>query len=95
MHVWVVCARWWLGTLGFGEETMGRKLTIAIGASVLVAALLTFSSMTLAEGDWASLISQPGFWAFFAKTFIWLFVAAVAASLLTLIGCRAKGERET
>ena len=74
---------------------MGRKLTIAVGVSALVAALLTFSSMTLAEGDWATVISQPGFWLFFAKTFSWLFVAAVAASLLTLIGCRAKGERET
>jgi len=69
---------------------MRRQILTAALASILVAIPTAFASLTFYAGSWSSVVSEPGFWQFYFKAFLWFFVAGVAASTITLFATARK-----
>ena len=64
---------------------MQRQILIAIFVSALVAIPTTFASLTFYVGSLSGALNEPGFWHFYLKAFVWLFIAGFAASTVTLL----------
>ena len=62
-------------------------LLYAAVASILVSIPLSFASMTFAggTGNWFDIVSHPGFWIFYGRSILWMFVTSYLASVLTLL----------
>ncbi|HLD14873.1 MAG TPA: hypothetical protein VJB18_09190 [Burkholderiales bacterium] len=64
---------------------MSKNIIQALISSVVVAILLAFVSMTIASGSLSDILTHPGFWVFYAKSFSWLFFVGFLASALTVL----------
>ncbi|MDH3613458.1 MAG: hypothetical protein OES10_09275 [Gammaproteobacteria bacterium] len=62
-------------------------LLYAAVASVLVSIPLALASLTFAggTGSWIDVVMHPGFWIFYGKGVLWMFVTSFLASVLTLL----------
>ncbi len=62
-------------------------LLYAAVASTLVSIPLSFASLTFAGGidSWLDILKHPGFWIFFGKSILWMFLTSFLASVLTLL----------
>ena len=62
-------------------------LFYAAVASILVAVPLAFASMTIAgdSGRWFDFAMHPGFWIFYGRAILWMFITSFLASVLTLL----------
>ena len=62
-------------------------LLYAAVASILVSIPLAFASMIFAggTGNWVDVAMHPGFWIFFGRGILWMFITSFLASVLTLL----------
>ena len=62
-------------------------LLYAAVASILVSIPLTLASMIFAggTGNLADIVMHPGFWIFFGRGILWMFMTSFLASVLTLL----------
>ena len=62
-------------------------LLYAAVASILVSIPLAFSSMIFAggTGGWADILMHPGFWIYYGRGILWMFITSFLASVLTLL----------
>ncbi len=62
-------------------------LLYAAIASILVSIPLTFASTIFAggTGNWADIVTHPGFWIYYGRGVLWMFVTSFLASVLTLM----------
>ena len=72
-----------------GREEMKTRLILlyAAVASILVSIPLAFASMIFAggSGNWFDVMMHPGFWLFYGRGILWMFITSFLASVLTLL----------
>ena len=72
-----------------GRTDMKTSLILlyAAVASILVSIPLTLASTIFAGGtlNWADVVMHPGFWIFYGRGILWMFITSFLASVLTLL----------
>ena len=72
---------------GSAEMKTSLILLYAAVASIMVSIPLAFSSMIFAggTGSWVDIAMHPGFWIYYGRGILWMFVTSFLASVLTLL----------
>lgn len=73
--------------VGGTEMKTSLILLYAAVASILVSIPLAFASMVFAggTGNWLDVATHPGFWIFYGRGILWMFITSFLASVLTLL----------